>query len=251
MYLTALTPSRIVGAGFGRRAGRLSASAPAGGWRRVERVAGPPVARGLTRQLAGALDVLDDPLRAEVPAAFASARAPSGSSRRVRAPRASERESHGAVGRLIGLHQRRPGEVRGPGDDLGRVLSEPLLQQRAVHPPEVAGHPQVVVLRRGSPGRGIRRPFRPCALEPITKAQPAAPWSVPSEPFSSGRRPNSLHISIRTRSARPRPRGRAGRRAALRRFRAGCGPGRPPGRRGCRSRRRPGPSPLASAARRR
>ena len=35
--------------------------------------------------------------------------------------------------------------------------------------------------------------MRPCLTSlPMTNAAPAAPWSVP-EPFSAGRRPNSLH----------------------------------------------------------
>ena len=52
-----------------------------------------------------------------------------------------------------------------------------------------------------SPGNS---PIRPClTFWPMTNAAPAAPWSVP-EPFSAGRRPNSLHSGMTTRSATPR-----------------------------------------------
>src|SRR5207244_1235380 len=46
--------------------------------------------------------------------------------------------------------------------------------------------------------------WRPAAREPIRKAVPAAVWSVPPDPFSFARRPNSDHTSVRTRSATPR-----------------------------------------------
>ena len=46
--------------------------------------------------------------------------------------------------------------------------------------------------------------MRPCLTSlPMTNAAPAAPWSVP-EPFSAGRRPNSLHSVMTTRSDTPR-----------------------------------------------
>ena len=41
-------------------------------------------------------------------------------------------------------------------------------------------------------------------MEPISSDAPAAPWSVP-EPFSAGRRPNSLHTWTITRSASGTP----------------------------------------------
>ena len=66
-----------------------------------------------------------------------------------------------------------------------------------------------LVTRRLSFWSSFARPgnsptISPLALEPMTKAQPAAPWSVPAEPFSSGRRPNSLQTSVSTRSSSSR-----------------------------------------------
>ena len=44
----------------------------------------------------------------------------------------------------------------------------------------------------------------PLARLPTSSSRPPAPWSVPRESLSSGRRPNSLQISVSTRSERPR-----------------------------------------------
>ncbi len=43
----------------------------------------------------------------------------------------------------------------------------------------------------------------PRAPEPIRNATPAAPWSVPREPFSAARRPNSVQTSVSRRQRPP------------------------------------------------
>ena len=93
------------------------------------------------------------------------------------------------------LHQGRPREPGGARDDALGVVPEPLLEQGGIHAAEVAGRPQVVVLVEGREARelAISSPF---ALDPITNAQPAAPWSLP--------RSRSLPGGARTRS-RSRP----------------------------------------------
>ena len=42
------------------------------------------------------------------------------------------------------------------------------------------------------------------ARVPWTQPIPPAPWSVPCDSFASGRRPNSDHTTVSTRSATPR-----------------------------------------------
>ena len=44
----------------------------------------------------------------------------------------------------------------------------------------------------------------PFARLPTSSSRPPAPWSVPPESLSSGRRPNSLQIIVRTRGESPR-----------------------------------------------
>ena len=55
---------------------------------------------------------------------------------------------------------------------------------------------------RASPGNSLRMP--PLARLPTSSSRPPAPWSVPPESLSSGRRPNSLQIIVSTRCESPR-----------------------------------------------
>ena len=213
-YSTALTPRRGAGRRFfgGRRCG-------AGGGRRRRRRrgrggCGSQVHQCFVRARPGAawpwrLHVLDDALRVPLPGAASAARR--GAPRRrgaerhratISAASASARIAPAAAPHAFTSVGRAKPEA--PGMIGAGVVPEPLLEQRAVHRRGSRWSRAGFRFRRGSPGRGIRRPSRPWLWSRSTKAQPAAPWSVPSEPFSSGRRPNSLHISTRTRSARPR-----------------------------------------------
>ncbi len=90
-------------------------------------------------------------------------------------------------------------------DDPRRVESEPLLEQRRV---DRSGSRRSA-FRLPSASRPVESPGNspicfPAAREPIRNPVPAAPWSVPPEPFSCARRPNSDQTSVSTRSATPR-----------------------------------------------
>ena len=94
-------------------------------------------------------------------------------------------------------------ELPGVRDDALRVELQPLLEQRDVDGAEVGGRLEVAVgVERRRPGNSPTRCRR--VREPIRNAAPAAPWSVPPEPFSCARRPNSDQTSVSTRSAIPR-----------------------------------------------
>ena len=81
--------------------------------------------------------------------------------------------------------------------------AEPALEQRGVDRAEVGRDDQVVVVvEAGRPGNSLRMP--PFARLPTSSSRPPAPWSVPAESLSSGRRPNSLQISVSTRCESPR-----------------------------------------------
>ncbi len=249
--------------GFGRRR-RGRARRGRGSGRRAERrrrrcgLAAPPVAHAdAPPHLALALDLLDDPLRVPLPGAVGGRRALAGPTGRARAPAPARsqrartsaaatppRPAHAftSVGRA---------KPEAPGMIGAGVVAEPLLQQRAVHAAEVAGRAQVVVgVEFGQAGELADH----LALRFGADHEGAAGGAVVGAGGAVLLRPAAElaphldhHPVVRGRA----PRGRAGRRAAPRRSRAGCGRGRPPGRRGCRSRRRRGSSPPASAARRR
>ena len=102
------------------------------------------------------------------------------------------------------LDQRRTAESRGLRDHGSGIVAQPLLEQPAVNAAEVGCGAEVAVLVQPPQSRGTRRPSSPRACVPISIPSPAAPWSVPSEPFSSPRRPNSDQTCTSTRSARPR-----------------------------------------------
>src|SRR3954463_7484620 len=86
-------------------------------------------------------------------------------------------------GRRESLDERRPLERARAGDHRGRVLAEPLLEQRGVDRAEVARRAQVaVVVEVATPGNSPT--IWPFERVPIKNALPAAPWSVPSLPFS-------------------------------------------------------------------
>ena len=106
------------------------------------------------------------------------------------------------------------------GDDPSASCPQPLLQQRAVHTPEIGWCGAGCRGRRASVSPGNSPIIWPFALEPTTNAMPAAPWSVPANRFPS--RGVRLAPDLdQDRSASPR----ASRSRWKARIASGCGGG--------------------------
>ena len=129
---------------------------------------------------------------------------------RVPGPRRAERQrcrhdrARSPRGRSL-QHELRPRERARVRDDSVRAHAEPLLEQRAV---DARGSPRswrrLPRLSRLREAREAPRPVCPLAWDPITKPAPGGAVVGAAEPFSCGRRPNSLQTCTSTRSARPR-----------------------------------------------